>query len=63
MNLNNMTQLSIITINKNDAKGLEKTLESIWKKQSFKDFEHIIIDGASTDKVLRQIWWYFFYCE
>lgn len=31
MNLNNMTQLSIITINKNDAKGLEKTLESIWK--------------------------------
>ena len=49
MNLNNTPQLSIITINRNDAQGLEKTLESIWKKQSFKDFEHIIIDGASTD--------------
>lgn len=55
MNLNNMTQLSIITINKNDAKGLEKTLESIWKKQSFKDFEHIIIDGASTDNSINII--------
>lgn len=31
MNLNNTPQLSIITINRNDAQGLEKTLESIWK--------------------------------
>lgn len=45
-----MPQLSIITINKNDAEGLKRTLESIWDKQVFKDFEHIIIDGASTDR-------------
>ena len=55
INLNNMPQLTIITINRNDAQGLEKTLESIWEKQSFKNFEHIIIDGASTDNSINII--------
>lgn len=41
-------QLSIITINYNNALGLEKTLKSV-NSQTCKDFEHIIIDGASTD--------------
>lgn len=41
-------QLSIITINRNNAAGLEKTLLSI-NAQTCKDFEHIIIDGASDD--------------
>lgn len=41
-------QLSIITINRNNAAGLEKTLKSV-ASQTCKDFEHIIIDGASTD--------------
>lgn len=40
--------LSIITINRNNAQGLEKTLKSV-ASQTCKDFEHIIIDGASTD--------------
>lgn len=40
--------LSIITINRNNASGLEKTLKSV-ASQTCKDFEHIIIDGASTD--------------
>ena len=40
--------LSIITINRNNAAGLKKTLESV-RSQNFKDFEHIIIDGASSD--------------
>ena len=40
--------LSIITINRNNASGLEKTLKSI-AGQTCKDFEHIIVDGASTD--------------
>lgn len=44
-----MTRLSIITINRNDSEGLERTLKSVWERQSFSDFEHIIIDGASTD--------------
>ena len=40
--------LSIITINRNNATGLKKTLESV-AAQTCRDFEHIIIDGASTD--------------
>lgn len=40
--------LAIITINLNNAEGLEKTIISILN-QSFKDYELIIIDGKSTD--------------
>ena len=40
--------LSILTINRNNAEGLKKTLESV-ASQTCRDFEHIIIDGASTD--------------
>lgn len=40
--------LSIITINRNNAAGLEKTLLSV-ATQTFKEFEYIVIDGASTD--------------
>ncbi len=40
--------LSVITINRNNAKGLEKTLNSV-RIQSCDDYEHVIIDGASTD--------------
>lgn len=41
-------KLSIITINYNDAAGLKKTLDSV-AMQTCADFEHIIVDGASTD--------------
>lgn len=41
-------KLSIITINYNNAKGLKKTLDSV-ATQRCTDFEHIIVDGASTD--------------
>lgn len=41
-------KLSIITINFNDAQGLEKTIQSVIN-QTYKDFEYIIVDGASTD--------------
>lgn len=44
----NVPLLSIITINYNNAEGLEKTLASV-DVQTSKDFEHIIVDGASTD--------------
>lgn len=40
--------LSIITVNLNNAKGLEKTIKSVIN-QTFKDVEYIIIDGASSD--------------
>ena len=41
-------KLSIITINRNHKKGLAATIKSA-EEQTFRDFEHIIIDGASTD--------------
>lgn len=40
--------VSIITINYNNAHGLKKTLASV-SSQTCKDFEHVIIDGGSTD--------------
>ena len=44
----NICKISIITINYNDAAGLELTIKSV-KAQRFHKFEHIIIDGNSTD--------------
>ncbi|WP_370000556.1 glycosyltransferase family 2 protein [Winogradskyella sp.] len=41
-------QLSIITINYNNAEGLKLTMESV-AAQTWRDFEHILIDGNSTD--------------
>ena len=47
-------KLSIITINRNNAKGLEKTMQSV-AAQTYKEFEYIIIDGASTDSSVEVI--------
>lgn len=41
-------KLTIITINYNNYLGLKETLNSI-SEQSNKNFEYIVIDGASTD--------------
>jgi len=46
--------LSIITVNKNNAKGLELTIQSVIE-QSFNDFEYIIIDGGSDDESINII--------
>ena len=47
-------KLSIITINRNNAAGLEKTLQSV-ASQTFKEFEYIVVDGASTDGSIEVI--------
>lgn len=52
-----MCKLSIITINYNNAKGLEKTISSVLS-QSSSEFEYIIIDGDSCDdskKIIEEI--------
>ena len=49
-----MTRLSIITINKNNAEGLRRTIESV-ASQTVPPFEFIIIDGASTDSSIEII--------
>lgn len=41
-------KLSIITINYNNAEGLRMTMESVLK-QTYRNIEYIVIDGASKD--------------
>lgn len=47
-------KLSIVTINWNNAVGLEKTMQSV-ASQTFKEFEYVVIDGASTDDSVKVI--------
>lgn len=49
-----MCQLSIITVNYNNLKGLQKTMMSI-SSQTFEEYEWIIIDGGSTDGSKEEI--------
>ena len=48
---------SIITVVKNGEKTIEKTIKSV-ANQSFNNFEHIIIDGKSSDKTLKKVYKY-----
>ncbi len=43
-----MTKISLITVVKNNLSGISKTMKSV-KMQSFKKYEHIIIDSNSND--------------
>lgn len=43
-----MCTLSIITINRNNALGLEKTMQSVFS-QTYNNFDYVVVDGASTD--------------
>ena len=47
-------KFSIITCNRNNEKWIQKHIESV-KNQTFTDYEHIIIDDASTDKSIDVI--------
>ena len=46
--------ISIVTPTFNSEKYLEECIESI-RNQKFKDYEHIIVDGGSSDKTLEII--------
>ena len=46
--INNDTLISIITVVKNKSEYIQETIDSI-KNQKYKNIEHIIIDGVSTD--------------
>ena len=47
-------KISIITVTKNSEKFLKDCILSV-KKQSYKNYEHIIIDGNSSDKTNKII--------
>jgi glycosyltransferase involved in cell wall biosynthesis len=47
-------KLSIITVCYNNREGLLRTMESV-KRQTFKNYEYIIIDGGSTDGTVELI--------
>lgn len=49
-----MPKFSIITINYNNAQGLNRTMKSVFNQTS-KEFEYIVVDGGSTDTSLEII--------
>ncbi len=54
MNLKHAPFFSVITITLNDINGFRDTRTSI-EEQSFRDFEWIVIDGASTDGTVAEL--------
>jgi glycosyltransferase involved in cell wall biosynthesis len=47
-------KISIVTVNYNDAAGLDKTIRSIFD-QSYSAIEHVVVDGGSTDESMDVI--------
>jgi glycosyltransferase involved in cell wall biosynthesis len=47
-------KISVITVTKNSEKFLEENIKSL-SNQTYKNFEHIIIDGKSTDNTIEII--------
>ena len=47
-------KLTIITINRNNVVGLEKTMLSV-ASQTYREFEYVVVDGASTDSSVEVI--------
>ena len=47
--------ISVVTINFNNDKGLERTIDSVKKQINKSYFEYIIIDGNSNDNSIDEI--------
>jgi putative colanic acid biosynthesis glycosyltransferase len=48
-------RISIVTINRDDAAGLERTLRSLRALRALREVEQVIVDGGSTDGSLEVI--------
>lgn len=44
-------KISIVTICRNDADGLKRTIDSV-RQQTYQDIEYVVTDGASTDSTI-----------
>ena len=42
-------KINVVTINLNNKKGLERTIQSVTSQTFFDIIDYIIIDGGSTD--------------
>lgn len=49
-----LPKISVITATFNSAQTIQSTLESL-KQQSYSHFEHVVVDGLSTDSTLQLI--------
>lgn len=54
MKKNSFPKISIVTPSFNQGKFIEETIQSI-EEQDYPNFEHVIIDGGSTDNTLKII--------
>lgn len=52
--MSNPNFLTIVSINRNNKNGLEKTIQSVLS-QTITDFEYVIVDGASSDSSIEVI--------
>ena len=52
--MSKLPKVTIITVTRNRAKLLKRAIDSVLS-QTFKDFEYIIIDGASTDDTSKVV--------
>ena len=46
--------VTIVTVTFNDMNGLQRTVDSL-RQQTFRDFQHVVIDGGSTDGSARWV--------
>lgn len=53
--MRNMFKITVVTVVKNAAKHLEKTILNVMEKMSIAEIEFVVIDGGSTDGTLEVI--------